>query len=713
MRHARSDGAARPGADGMAADRVAIGLRVFGLLALLAVIARVVQLQAFPGEQLQAAIDARTSGATIASVRGDLLDRRGRPLAVTRIGYRVVIDPTLAEEHADRIIVALARETGVRPGEIGGRLMRAIAENRRRVAAHGAGRSEPRRANGSSGVLAGLVGSGANSGRDGPEGQGDGPRLLRYVAIPDVLTIDQADAVRALRLVVPGENRRGEPVEREIRLPGVSVERRSVREIVGGDAMAPLLGKVGYRDWSEQRIGRLGAERLYQDRLEGADGRFRYVRDASGRPLWVDRGAWSDARAGGDVRMSIDASIQAMVYEELMRGVEHADAGGGRAIVFEPHTGEVLAMVDVLRDVPGIAEVPWWDPESGQERPAVVEDQRYRLLREDPGREAEPALGRNRCVEDLYEPGSTFKPFTWALAHERGLLDAEEVLRPESRAIRTHYGRRIEDVTFKNTLTWNDVLRYSSNIGMYHITERLTHEETRENVLRLGFGSLSGIGLPGETAGLVQPPRGWTKYTQTSVGMGYEVGVTPVQMVRAFSVFARRGDLAGTLPGVRLTADGLDVRRPGIIGDEILVERVFSAETAQAVREPMRLVVDRMDEMRLRTFPDDVPVRYSMFGKSGTAYIACTPPPGMKRPAGIGGYFTDQYNSSFLVAAPAGDPAIVVLVVIDDPGPDAIAQRRHYGSWVAGPVVRRIVERVLPYAGVPGDVGQADRSMPE
>ena len=694
MRHARPIQMSGSPVSVRAADRVAIGLRVFGLLALLAVIARVVQLQAFPSEDLRAAIDSRTSGARIESVRGDLLDRRGRVLATSRVGYRVVIDPVIAQEHADRIIVTLSEQLGLRPDAIGRPLMRAVAENARRVAAHQS-ELDTAAAGDRGGWLAGF-------GFGGQRGKDDDVRLVRYVATPSVLTLDEAEAVRRLRLTIPERNKSGEVVEKTIRLPGVMIERRSVREIVGGEAVAPLLGKVGYKDWSDEREGKLGAERLYDEKLEGQDGTYRYVRDAKGRPLWVDRGAWSDAQAGGDIRMSIDSVLQTIVAEELRRGVEHADAAGGRAILFEPHTGEVLAMVDLLRDVPGLVEVPWWDPESGVERPALPKGARFRLLREDPGRAIEASLGRNRCVEDLYEPGSTFKPFTWALAHEKGLLDPDEVLRPEGKSMLTHYGRRITDVTGRETLTWDDVLRFSSNIGMYHITERLSYEETRENILRLGFGSLTGVGLPGETAGLISARRDWTKYTQTSVGMGYEVGVTPLQMVRGFSVFARRGDLAGTLPGVRLTAAGLDTTRPGVVGDEVFVERVFQPESAIAVREPLTNVVIKMDEMRLRTFPDDVPVKYSMFGKSGTAYIACTPPPGMRRPRGAGGYFTSQYNSSFLVAAPAEDPALVVLVVIDDPGPAAIARQRHYGSWVAGPVVRRVVERALPYLGVPG-----------
>ncbi len=665
-----------------AARRAAIGLRVFGLLMLGAVIARVVQLQAFPSDQLRAAVDARVTGSSIDAVRGDLLDRRGRLLASTRIGYRVVVDPVAAGDEIDRVIVALAGQLGVRPDAIGRPVMRAAAENARRRAANAGTKTDD---DAGKGWLAGL---GFKSSRAEPSGE---KGLIRYVPVSDVLTRDEADAIGALRLT------RG---TREIRLPGVVIERRSVRELVGGDAVAPLIGKVGYRDWSNDREGKLGTEKLFQDRLEGTDGRLNYSRDALGEPLWVDRGAWSEAVPGGDVRLSLDAQIQNVTAEELARGVEDANAAGGRAIVFDPHSGEILAMVDLMRDVPGLVDMPWWDPAGGQERPTAPAGARFRVLRPDPGRSIEPALARNRCIEDIYEPGSTFKPFAWALAHEQGKLDPNEKIKTGGKSIRTWYGRRIEDVTARDELTWDDVLRFSSNIGMYHATERLTQDDLRDTVLQLGFGSRSGLGMPGEAPGLVLSRRDWNKYTQTSVGMGYAVGVTPVQMVRAFSVFARRGEMAGTLPGVRITASGPEDSRPGVIGDEVFVERVFSPETAIAVRQPLKAVVERMDQFRLQRDKSDVPVRYTMFGKSGTAYIACTPPPGMRRPRGAGGYYM-QYNSSFLVAAPAENPEIVVLVVIDDPDPALAPRRLHYGSATAGPVVRRIVERVLPYLGVP------------
>ncbi|MFK7883429.1 MAG: peptidoglycan D,D-transpeptidase FtsI family protein [Phycisphaerales bacterium] len=668
-------------------DRVALGVRVFGLLMLAAVIGRVVQLQAYPDNDLRAAIQARTTGSSIDSVRGDLLDRRGRLLATTRVGWRVVVDPVAVQPYTDRVIVTLAKQLEVSPTEIGLPVMRATSRNALRIQERGELIETPE----PGGWLAGI---GLVQKRAEPDAN---KGLIRYVTVSDVITRDEADAVRSLRIT----NKNGKAIP----LPGVVVERRAVRELVGGDTVAPLMGKVGYKDWSDEREGKLGAERLFQDRLEGEDGKLRYVRDAKGRPLWVERGAWSEANAGTDVRLSIDSAIQQAVARELERGVIDADASGGRAIVFEPNTGEVLAMVDLIRDMPALIEVPWWDPASEEDRAKFDESVRYRVLQNDPGRGIEPALARNRCLEDIYEPGSTFKPFSWALAHEKGMLNPDDVLRPEAKSIRTWYNRSITDVAYKDAMTWDDVLRFSSNIGMYHITEKLGHEELRAQLLHLGFGSRTGLGLPGEASGLVTSERNWNKYTHTSVGMGYEVGVTPVQMVRGFSVFARRGDLAGTLPGVRLTADGLDQDRPGIVGEELFVERVYQPASAVAVREPLRAVVEKMDELRLRTHPDDVPARYSMFGKSGTAYIACSPPAGMERPAGAGGYFR-QYNSSFIVAAPAENPEIVVLVVIDDPGPDAISKRRHYGSWVAGPVVRRVVEWALPYMGVPVDTGE-------
>jgi len=628
--------------------RVTYALRAFVLVVALVVLAQVARLQTAPPESLRPFVSDRDSSKTLRVARGDLLDRRGRVLATTRMGSRVVVDPTIVERRLDRTAVDLARAMGADPGRVGRALVAGVLENAARRDAEDAG-AQP----------------------------------VRYLPIGGV--VDERTARRV----------------NEASIPGVSVESRPVRVGAADDLVGSILGKVGTKDWSTERVGLLGAEARFDDRLSGRDGALTYTRDAMGTALWVRPGAWDAGESGRDVRLSIDLEVQRIVREELERGAKAADAAGARCVVVDPHTGEVLAMDDVMREIGGLAEFPWHDPEGdapASTLPEVRERPRYRVLAPDPVREREPTLSRNRCVRDLYEPGSTFKPFAWALAKTLGLLPDTEVIEIEHGRSVTGYGRVLEDVTPRDALSWDDVLRYSSNVGMGIATERTPEHELRDTVRALGFGRRTGLGAMGEERGIVTSAEDWDHWTQTSVGMGYEVAVTPVQMARAFCVFARRGRLAGTLPELRLSAAGRDAR-PGLTHEEIVVERVFDPDAARRVREPLRGVVERMDDADARYNGAPEP-GYPMFGKSGTAFIPCIPPRGMRRPNGAGGYYAKQYTSSFIAAAPADDPRVVVIVVIDDPGPERIARRRHYGSWVAGPVVRRIVDRVLPYLGV-------------
>lgn len=684
-----------PGGVGARLDRVGLVLCLVATAGLIAIVARVGQLQARPGDRLAEHVSPRESQRTIASRRGELLDRRGRLLSTTRFAYRVVIDPAVVPDPPDALIVALADELGVAPGRIGEPLMARMAENDRR---RGAGSASRPGADGATdgppadgvGVALGTLWTRVQGRTDGG---GEVPALVRYLAVGPLLERERADRIR------------------ELGLRGVWLERRPVREYPGGALAAPLVGKVGLRDWSLDQRGLLGAEHAFEERLGGVDGALRYVRDARGNALWVEQGSWRDGVDGQDVRLSIDLEIQRIAVRELERGVADADAQGGRIIVLEPRTGEVLAMADVYREVAGVVEFPWGerDDETGQivwpRDGTPAEGRRYRVLPPDPGRAIHPALGRNRCVEDAYEPGSTFKPFVWGLAMERGLLPGDEVLRQAVNHHKLPYGRRsVKDVTFRKRLTWDEVLKYSSNIGMSQAAARLGHGELRQRVVELGFGRSTGLGLPGESAGLVTSARDWSDWTQTSVAMGYEVAVTPVQMVRAFSVFARDGALAGTLPTVRLTAVAAR-GKPGVIAPDVILERVMSADVALRTRDAMFGVVERMDARLQRVSEDEPPASYSMFGKSGTSEIACIPPKGKYRPKSKG-YFEDQHTSSFVAAAPGREPRLVVLVVIDDPGPGQVRRRAHYGSAVAGPVVRRVVEQALRYLGVEPELAQ-------
>jgi cell division protein FtsI (penicillin-binding protein 3) len=392
--------------------------------------------------------------------------------------------------------------------------------------------------------------------------------------------------------------------------------------------------------------------------------------------------------------------------------VYDADAAGGRLVALDPATGEIVAMVDIIReDVADLQAFPWEPlppaaarrrgepappPPPAPDPPVNDGTARYVTIKPDPKRSVHPALGRNRCVEDVYEPGSTFKPFVWSTITELGLAQPDEVFDTEGGRWRTFYGREIQDVTRRDTMTWADVLVNSSNIGMIKAGERLSFRQLHDAVRRFGFGRATGIGLPGEATGMVTPLRSWSKYSHTSVSFGYEIAVTPLQMARAFSAFARPGALGGTIVPIRVLAP-----QPAAPGSGV-VYRVLPAAVAKLTRETMGGVTANMEARLALTDESQTGWRYSIFGKSGTAKIPMTDPPeGFRRPRGTTGYFENQYNTSFIAGGPTENPRLVCVVVIDDPGPELVRQKRHYGAATAGPVVRRFMERTLVYLGAP------------
>jgi cell division protein FtsI/penicillin-binding protein 2 len=710
----------RPDASGRRADVVSlvvIGLIALGLVGLLA---RVVQLQLWPDEQLRAHMGDRTSRVVEPGRRGDILDRRGRVLAATRFGYRVVVDPEqFPRTDIEKHIVRISEATGVPTTEIGPKIVAAIARNDRikneraqqaklqasAPQASVAARSAADAVDASEETPQGETGE-ANAGpeaspdassnadaersADGQEPKAAREQLVRYVVLtPGVLEESRIDAVKGLKV------------------RGVHMELRPVREFADESLAAALMGVVG---WDGK--GAMAVEKLLDTKMQAKAGGLSYVRDSAGRPLWVEPGGWTPPASGQDVRLSIDLQLQAILYEELYRGVQDAEAQGGRGIILDPATGEVLAIADIVRKARDVVEYDW--------QTVIPKDKglggpRYRTVAADPQRLAHPALAHNRVVEDVYEPGSTFKPFMWSASTELGLVSAGEVFNTHWGQWRTPYGRHLADVVKREHMTWQEVLVNSSNIGMVQGTARMSFQQMREAVLKFGFGAKTGIGLPGETRGLVTPAKRWSNFTQTSVAIGHEVAVTPVQMARAFSVFTRPGEDAGSLPRVTLVAldesqralSGAGASGEGSMGAMgstgaiVSSQRVLPARVAALARETMRGVTAKLDENLARETGENA-WRYELFGKSGTAEIPLgLPPPGKKRPRGSDGYFKGQYNSSFIAGGPVEQPRLVCLVVIDDPGPTMIAKKRHYGSWVAGPVVRRTMDRALSYLGVP------------
>ena len=623
---------------------VTASIVLVGLVTLLAVMfGRVAQLQVNPSPQLRAHMGERTSVVVEPGRRGDVLDRRGRVLSATRFGKRVFVDPAKFRSPPDADIIALSDALGLPVEQVGPPILAAMVKN--------------------------------EAIKDAPTTEDGRPiALKRYVPIGSVLGDEQEEVVRKLKI------------------PGVHLETRDVREVVAEDASAALLGKVG-----AEGKGLMGAELVLDQKVQPVPGRLEFVRDARGQPLWVPPGGYVPPQRGQDVRLAIDLELQRMAVEELERGIADAQAQGGRIVCLDPLTGEIVAMADLIRAVPDAVEYDWKSP--------IAKDKqygngpwgpRYRTIRPDPARALHPALGRNRCIEDIYEPGSTFKPFMWSAATEAGVVSPDETFNTHGGQWFTPYGRHISDVTRRDFQTWREVLINSSNIGMVQGLARLSFEQMHTAVLKFGFGKPTGTGLPGEAAGLVTALKRWSNYSQTSVAMGHEVAVTPVQMVRAFSVFARPGELAGTMAPVRMLAASDATPEVNV------TRRIIPSEVADLARETMRGVTSNLDKVLATLSPPEKEWRYELFGKSGTAEIPMTnPPPGKHRPKGSDGYFRGQYNSSFIAGGPVESPRLVTVVVIDDPGPERVKVKHHRGTYVAGPVVRRFMDRALAYLGVP------------
>lgn len=670
--------------------------------AMVTVLGRVAQIQLRPSPELIEQVTPRVSVRKELPLRGDITDRRGRLLAATRFTERVIIDPTLVDD-PHRTAKVIAKAVDASEEDIGNKLIWAMSENQRRTQAIAAAANmgvdvgveavddldivEAPEANGSGLPVPPVVESGE------PAPVADQPpklkKPIRYLALSGKLSPEQADAVRqAMRANRQAKLPKG---EKPFQLRGVSLETLPVRDFCGGPEVANLVGLYGFAGKHKT-----GMESSKDPLLGGKVGKVGFVRDASGSPLWVEQGQIQRAAAGGDVALSIDLEIQRIAIDELTRGVEDCDAQGGRIVVMDPMTGEIIAMADVYREVPGLIDLPTLDRKLYSDRKLVrakaneiaASRARYRLVKPDvmpDGKPKLPGLGRNRCVEDLYEPGSTFKPFVWSTLLDLGKTWPDEVFDTEGGGPWiTPTGRAIKDVHGEPTMTWAKVLINSSNIGMIKGAQRMTPKEFRDGITRFGFGRRTDIGLPGETAGMVTPLSQWKVTTHTSLSYGNEVGVTAVQMARAFAAFAREGELAGTLP--RLTMVAADSGSPGGV-----IYRVLAQRSAEATRDTLKHVVTSMESKYAKAMPDGSPWKYTLFGKSGTS----------RPPAPPFGYLQHQYIPSFVAAGPIEAPRLVALVVIDDPGPARVARRTYYGAATAGPIVRRTLERALTYLGTP------------
>jgi cell division protein FtsI/penicillin-binding protein 2 len=421
----------------------------------------------------------------------------------------------------------------------------------------------------------------------------------------------------------------------ELNLDAIGFIKESKRFYPNKELAAHLLGWVGI-----DNNGLSGIEFTYDRQIRGKNGTVLIHTDAK-------RHAFSrferPPTTGSTVELTIDEYLQHVVERELHAGVLENRAAGGSAILMNPHTGEILAM----------ANEPTFNPNAYRES---LETER-----------------RNRAVQDIYEPGSTFKVVTASAAIEEKVMSVDAPI--DVSAGQIHIGPRVvHDMHNYGVLSFTDVIVKSSNVGAIKIGFRVGAERLSRYVARFGFGHPVSPDFPGESPGIVWGVDKWTDSALASVSMGYQVGVTPLQMVTAVSSVANGGELVE--PRIVRAVDRDDHHyavQPKV------TRRAINRETAATLTTIMEEVVERGTAKAAR-----IP-GYTVAGKTGTAH----------KLAG-GHYSKSDYNASFVGFFPSHNPAVALIVVIDSPRRPGL----YTGGFVSAPIFKRIAETALRYLGI-------------
>lgn len=475
-----------------------------------------------------------------------------------------------------------------------------------------------------------------------PDIQGTSAILAR------ILRTDAADlenhmrASRAFAWVARKVDRETSARIRSLNLKGIYSQKESKRFYPKRELAAQVLGYVGLDDG-----GLGGVEREFEPRLKGKPGTMLISMDA--RRRWFGR-VEKNPDPGENVVLTIDEKIQYIAERELDRAMRDSQAETGTIVVQNPRTGEVLAL----------ANRPTFDPNT------------FNTF-------GMKAL-KNRTVSDIYEPGSTFKLVTLAAALEEKLTTTDEVIDCQMGSIVVN-GLKIHDHKPYGGLTVSQILEKSSDVGAIKIALRLGEERFDRYIRAFGFGSQTGIELPGETRGITKPVSRWSKVSIGAISMGQEIGVSPLQLVSMASTIANDGVyvpsriIAGTTPP-RSTPQYIAFH-------PAQGKRVISPMTAAQMKQMMQRVV--LGGTGTRATLNG----YSVAGKTGTA---------QKVDAATGTYSHRKHVASFAGFAPVNNPAVTVLVILDTPvGPQD-------GGLVAAPVFSRVMQQILGYMNVPHDI---------
>jgi cell division protein FtsI (penicillin-binding protein 3) len=414
-------------------------------------------------------------------------------------------------------------------------------------------------------------------------------------------------------------------------IKGIYQEREYKRKYPEGEAAAHVVGFTNIEE-----AGQEGIELRFDDALRGTDGSRTVLRDRLGRVV-EDIGDKVDPTNGRDITLAIDSKVQFFAYQRVRDAVAEHKAKAGSVVVLDVQTGEVLAL----------ANYPSYDP--GQRK------------------SMSGAQIRNRALTDIFEPGSTMKPFIAALALEKKMVTPATPIQTAPGRILVS-GLPISDAHPHGVLTVAEVIQKSSNVGTVKLAMQMQPREMWELYTQVGFGQKPQIDFPGAVTGRLRPHKTWRPIEQATMSYGYGLSASLFQLARAYTVFARDGEL---LPVSMLRQT-----------EPVAGQRVMSPETARAVREMLRMAAGPGG-----TAPKAQAIGYSVGGKTGTA----------RKQEGKG--YTNRYRAWFVGLAPVNKPRIVVAVMVDEPGKGV-----YYGGEVAAPVFSQVVQQTLRMLGVPPDL---------
>ena len=415
-----------------------------------------------------------------------------------------------------------------------------------------------------------------------------------------------------------------------LRIKGIHDQNEYRRFYPAGETTSHILGFTGDRD-----VGQEGMELTQQEWLGGKPGSRRVIIDRRGDVV-EDVEAIRAPQAGRDLALAIDTRLQYLAFRELKAAVEANRAKAGGLVILDAQSGEILAL----------ANWPTYNPNA-----------RNKVARE---------KMRNRALTDVFEPGSTLKPFTIASALESGKVRPDTVIQTAPGTF-TIGPNTIHDAHPNGALTVEQVIQKSSNVGAAKIALSLPPATLWRTLSDAGFGTPPNTGFPGEVAGRLRPAKTWKPIEQATMAYGHGISVNLVQLARAYTVFASDGELK---PASLLKGSGPVAGRP-----------VVTAGTALAVRHMLELAVQPGG-----TAPKAQVPGYRVAGKTGTAH----------KLEGRG--YTNKYVSSFVGFAPVSNPRLIVAVMLDEPSAGA-----HFGGEVAAPVFSAVMGSALRTLGTPPD----------